>query len=157
MAKEIADEAITLLKNEDNILPIVPKKYRHIGVMGGLAENPTYMGGGSSTVHTEKQMIDSPLQCMKSMIGNQTQVEYFELFNNHEMPNRDGIRGDADAAALSLGGLKHAAFFLNFSIKRVFHLNQHQPLGVHIGLHIDPPPRRSGSQAGFQRVFQQIG
>ena len=99
MAKEIADEAITLLKNEDNILPIVPKKYRHIGVMGGLAENPTYMGGGSSTVHTEKQMIDSPLQCMKSMIGNQTQVEYFELFNNHEMPNCDRIRGDAGAAA----------------------------------------------------------
>ncbi len=99
VAKEIADEAITLLKNEDNILPIVPKKYRHIGVMGGLAENPTYMGGGSSTVHTEKQMIDSPLQCMKSMIGNQTQVEYFELFNNHEMPNRDRIRGDAGAAA----------------------------------------------------------
>ena len=71
---------------------------------------------------------------------------------------RDAANGlDADAAALSLGGLKHAALFLNFSIKRVFHLNQHQPLGVHIGLHIDPPPRRSGSQAGFQRVCQQIG
>lgn len=99
IAKRIADEAITLLKNDDNILPIDTKKYKTIGVFGGLAENPTYMGGGSSTVHTEKQNIDSPLAFIKEYIGDTAEVIYEPFYDNCTMPNRDGIRGESKNAA----------------------------------------------------------
>lgn len=99
IAKRIADEAMTLLKNEDDILPIDPKKYQTIGIFGGLAEMPTYMGGGSSTVHTAKENIDSPLAFIKEHIGEAAEVLYTPLYDNCTIPNRDGLRGVSVAAA----------------------------------------------------------
>lgn len=95
VAKMIADEAVTLLKNDGGILPIETKKYKKIGVFGGLAEMPTYMGGGSSTVHTKPEMIDRPLDFIKKYVGSDAELKYVPLYSNSEMPNRDGIRGDS--------------------------------------------------------------
>ena len=47
IAEEIAEEAIVLLKNDDNILPIKNKK---IALIGDMAENPRYQGAGSSRI-----------------------------------------------------------------------------------------------------------
>lgn len=47
LAEEIAEEAIVLLKNDDNILPIKNKKVALIGDMTG---NPRYQGAGSSRI-----------------------------------------------------------------------------------------------------------
>ncbi len=99
IAKEIANEAITLLKNEDNILPIDAKRFKNITVFGGHAMNPTYMGGGSSTVHTKPEWIESPFECLKANLGNDVNLVFEELYNNKDIPNRDGIRGQAASAA----------------------------------------------------------
>lgn len=99
IAKEIADEAITLLKNEGNILPIDVKKYPKITVIGGLAEDPTYMGGGSSTVHTKPEKIDRPLDFIKNYVGDEAEFKYEPLYGKDWLPNRDGIKGEAAVAA----------------------------------------------------------
>ena len=66
-AYEVACEAITLLKNENSLLPITKEKYKKIFVIGGWAEKPRIMGGGSSIVFTEEEMIDSPLEEIKKL------------------------------------------------------------------------------------------
>ena len=114
IAKRIADEAMTLLKNDENILPVDASKYKTIGIFGGLAEMPTYMGGGSSTVHTSKENIDSPLEFIKKHIGDKAEVIYTPLYDNSTLPNRDGIRCDSeniaqkcDIAIVFAGSLAH--------------------------------------------------
>lgn len=47
LAEEIAEEAIVLLKNDDNILPIKNKK---IALIGDMVESPRYQGAGSSRI-----------------------------------------------------------------------------------------------------------
>lgn len=57
-AQEIAEEAIVLLKNDENILPLKNEK---IAIIGDMAENPRYQGAGSSTINPYKieNAIDS--------------------------------------------------------------------------------------------------
>ncbi len=49
-AQKVAEETAVLLKNEDNILPIVGRE-RKIAVIGPFAEKPRYQGGGSSEIN----------------------------------------------------------------------------------------------------------
>ena len=81
VATEIARESITLLKNEDNILPITPGKYKKIGVVGYFAEKPMQGGGaGSGVVTVEEESVDSPLKCIKELAG-ETEVMYAPLYD----------------------------------------------------------------------------
>lgn len=50
-AVEVAKEAIVLLKNEDDILPLTPQ--RKIVITGKYADDPTIVGGGSAYVQTD--------------------------------------------------------------------------------------------------------
>ncbi|MDQ6420187.1 glycoside hydrolase family 3 C-terminal domain-containing protein [Paenibacillus sp. LHD-117] len=52
LAREVARECMVLLRNEDNLLPL-PKSGR-IAVIGALAEESRYQGGGSSHVNPTK-------------------------------------------------------------------------------------------------------
>ena len=81
-AYEVASEAITLLKNEDNILPISKDKYKRIIVVGQWAKNPQIMGGGSSIVHTKDEMIDSPLEEIEKLAGKDIEVIYSDCIDN---------------------------------------------------------------------------
>lgn len=67
VAYEAAAEAITMLKNDDNLLPITGKKYRRIDVRGlGLfGDTPKIQGGGSSLVPADKKSIDIPIDYIK--------------------------------------------------------------------------------------------
>lgn len=71
-ALDIAREAIVLLKNNENILPIDPKTTQKIAVIG---ENATrsMMGGGSSELKTYREV--SPLEGIKSHFPN-AQITY---------------------------------------------------------------------------------
>ena len=51
IAEEISREAIVLLKNEDEILPLKSKK---IALIGEMARKPRYQGAGSSFINTYK-------------------------------------------------------------------------------------------------------
>ena len=67
VAYRAAAEAVTLLKNEDGLLPITGKKYRKIDVRGlGLfAEKPKIQGGGSSNVKVKDSAVDVPIEWIK--------------------------------------------------------------------------------------------
>ncbi len=51
-AKQVAEETIVLLKNEDNILPFSENK--KIAFIGEFAEKPRYQGGGSSHINSHR-------------------------------------------------------------------------------------------------------
>ena len=78
-AYEAACETITLLRNENNILPINKDKYKKIAVLGRCAERLLFMGGGSSTVTVEDKSIDRPLHCMRANAEG-IKVDYFPMF-----------------------------------------------------------------------------
>ena len=50
LALQAACEAIVLLKNKDNLLPLLPNKVRTIAVIGAFAEQAVIQGDGSSRV-----------------------------------------------------------------------------------------------------------
>lgn len=52
LAREIAEESIVLLKNNEEILPI--NKNKKIALIGDMVKNPRYQGSGSSTINPYK-------------------------------------------------------------------------------------------------------
>lgn len=60
LAKRAAASSVILLKNEDNILPLM--QGTHVAVIGDFAETPRYQGAGSSMVNPTQ--VDATLQCM---------------------------------------------------------------------------------------------
>ncbi len=64
-AYRAACETITLLRNERNILPITPQKYKRICVLGEFAKEPLFMGGGSSHVSIDPASVDAPFDFIR--------------------------------------------------------------------------------------------
>lgn len=80
VAYKAACECITLLRNDQNILPITRDKYKRIAILGTCAQNPVFMGGGSSAVTVEAKSVDSPLFYLQNNdLG--IEVDYFSLEN----------------------------------------------------------------------------
>jgi len=67
-ARTIAQEAIVLLKNENNMLPISVGKYKKIAVIGENATRSLVVGGGSTALKVAYEV--SPLQGLKDKYGN---------------------------------------------------------------------------------------
>ncbi|HBR33811.1 MAG TPA: glycosyl hydrolase, partial [Firmicutes bacterium] len=72
LAREAARECMVLLKNDDQILPL--KSGETIAVLGALAKNPQFQGGGSSRVNPTK--VDQPYTELEKTAGNQTKLLY---------------------------------------------------------------------------------
>lgn len=72
LAKRIAEESITLLKNE-NILPLCAEEKQKILVVGSLAQKPVYQGGGCANVNNDS--AKSPLALLQYELRN-AEVEY---------------------------------------------------------------------------------
>nr|WP_320120452.1 glycoside hydrolase family 3 C-terminal domain-containing protein [uncultured Marinifilum sp.] len=68
VAREIAQEGIVLLKNEDNFFPIDPKTTKTIAVIGENATRMMTIGGGSSELKTIHEI--SPLQGFQECFTN---------------------------------------------------------------------------------------
>lgn len=56
-AREIAEQSMVLLKNEDNILPLKRVDGEYVAIIGAFADSPRYQGAGSSIINPT--MIDS--------------------------------------------------------------------------------------------------
>lgn len=63
LAKEAASEGIVLLKNKDDILPLM--KECKVAIVGEFAKIPRYQGSGSSLINPHR--IDSPFDQIKSI------------------------------------------------------------------------------------------
>lgn len=70
IAKEIADGAITLLKNEDNILPL--KAGQKVAVIGEMAKKPRFQGAGSSVINPIKEVENA----YSNLVKNNVHVTY---------------------------------------------------------------------------------
>ena len=74
-ALKIAQEAITLLKNE-SILPLQAKSLKNIVVIGANATRKHAGQGGSSQVHAKYEV--SPLEGIQKLVGNTAKITYTE-------------------------------------------------------------------------------
>jgi len=71
-ARKVATEGIILLKNENNLLPI--KNVSSIAIIGGMAKEPRFQGGGSSLINPTK--IDIPFDEIEKILGEKVHLEY---------------------------------------------------------------------------------
>ncbi len=74
LAHQAASEAIVLLKNSANILPLDTQKISSIAIIGESASLVQVMGGGSSEV--TPHYIVSPLSAIQNKLGDTVAVEY---------------------------------------------------------------------------------
>ncbi|WP_347158408.1 glycoside hydrolase family 3 C-terminal domain-containing protein [Pontibacter chitinilyticus] len=73
-ALKVAEQAIVLLKNEQNLLPLDKSKVKTIAVIGANADWKQAMGGGSSQVRAPYEI--TPLEGIKRLVGNGVTVTY---------------------------------------------------------------------------------
>ncbi|SNR69786.1 glycoside hydrolase family 3 C-terminal domain-containing protein [Lutibacter flavus] len=78
-ARKVASEAATLLKNENDILPISKDKYKKAAIIGEFAAAPRYQGNGSSQVRPTK--LDNALEIIKKEYGNDIEITYAQGYN----------------------------------------------------------------------------
>jgi beta-glucosidase len=74
LARELAEESITLLKNDKRLLPLNEDKIKSIAVIGPNADEARIGGGGSSFL--EPPYSVSPLEGLKAKLGAAVQVGY---------------------------------------------------------------------------------
>ncbi len=74
LIRRAGTEAIVLLKNEGQVLPLNASQPQTIAVIGANAYWAAIMGGGSSEVAPHYTV--TPLQGIKARVGSQTTVEY---------------------------------------------------------------------------------
>lgn len=90
LIRETAREAIVLLKNKDNILPLPlnTEKEQTIAVIGELGGWATVMGGGSSGVSPHYQV--SPFEGIRRYVDERANVEYSRGCRVHKnLPSPD--------------------------------------------------------------------
>ncbi|BBF45282.1 beta-glucosidase [Lachnospiraceae bacterium KM106-2] len=76
---ETASEAVVLLKNEEEILPLNSEKLDELLVIGDNAERIHSNGGGSAEIKALYEI--SPLMGLKSQLGGNTEVVYTRGYN----------------------------------------------------------------------------
>ena len=74
VAKEIGEEGIVLLQNNNNVLPINTDKVRKIAVIGENAIKMMTVGGGSSSLKVKYEAL--PLEGIKSRFGKKADVQF---------------------------------------------------------------------------------
>jgi len=74
LAREVASEAIVLLKNEKSLLPLDTSACKSIAVIGENAKRPSFIGGGSCRVRPH--YVISPLEGIQNRVGGSVQVSY---------------------------------------------------------------------------------
>jgi beta-glucosidase len=74
LARRLAEQSITLLKNEGALLPIRPEKTQTLAVIGLNAAQITISGGGSAIVTPPYKV--SPLDGLKSRLGSTVEIVY---------------------------------------------------------------------------------
>jgi beta-glucosidase len=84
LARELAEEAITLLKNEGGILPLNKRRLKSVAVIGPDATEPWVAGGGSSFV--SPPYGTSLLEGLKAKLGSKVEVGYEQGCDNYVEP-----------------------------------------------------------------------
>lgn len=99
IALEVAREAIVLLKNDENRLPLQPDKLNKLLVIGDNAERLHSNGGGSAEIKALYEI--SPLMGLKSKLGGNTEVLYARGYYAPENNNKHNGQVEGDANKLN--------------------------------------------------------
>lgn len=107
-ARQVASEAIVLLKNQTGLLPLSRENYKDIAIIGEFAVKPRYQGNGSSEVKPPR--VDAFLDIMKDEYGDGVDIHYaqgYELADDKDLSLIAEARKTARAAdvAIVLAGL----------------------------------------------------
>ena len=117
LARRVASEAITLLKNDDPVLPISADRHRKIAVIGEFAVNPRYQGNGSSEVKPPK--IDAFMDIVGQEYGDDFEIEYARGYNLSDDADFSLIEAAARLAADSDVALVLAGLPLHYESEGV--------------------------------------
>lgn len=82
-ARKVATEGIVLLKNENNVLPI--KDVSSIALIGRMAKEPRFQGGGSSLINPTK--VNNSFQEIKELIGDRIRLKFAEGYSKDGIDN----------------------------------------------------------------------
>ena len=107
LARKVAAEAMTLLKNSKKLLPLDKSQYKKIAVIGEFAENPRYQGNGSSQVKPTK--LDKFTDVIRDEYGQGIEISYsagYSLSNDDDLSliaEAAKVAGQADVAIVLAG------------------------------------------------------
>lgn len=76
LARRLAEESITLMKNDRNVLPFDIKRVKKLAVIGPNAVTAHLGGGGSSTVQPDPALTVTPLAGIRRLCGTNVEVVY---------------------------------------------------------------------------------
>jgi len=96
LARKAAAEGMVLLKNEDNILPLTKKRFKSIAVIGDLAENPRFQGGGSSRVNPTQ--VDIPFQEMYKNLATGLSLSFCNGYPQEDVIDEDLLKDAQETA-----------------------------------------------------------
>lgn len=88
--RQIAEEGIVLLKNENNVLPINLSSAKKIVVIGENAIKMMTVGGGSSSLKAKYEM--SPLDGIRKRVGKQAEVIYARGYVGDSTGEYNGVK-----------------------------------------------------------------
>lgn len=74
--RKLAGESIVLLKNDNGILPLEPKKLKKVAIVGGNAKAAVLSGGGSAAL--KPSFFVSPYEGIVNALGKDVEVTYSE-------------------------------------------------------------------------------
>ncbi len=107
LARKVAAEAITLLKNTEKLLPVDAAKYKKIAVLGEFAVNPRYQGNGSSQVKPTR--LDKFIDIVRQEYGQDVEFVYsagYSLANDDDLSlvkEAAEVAAEADLALVMAG------------------------------------------------------
>ncbi|WP_028121551.1 glycoside hydrolase family 3 C-terminal domain-containing protein [Epilithonimonas tenax] len=94
VAKQVGEEGIVLLKNQNNVLPIDLNKVKTIAVIGENAIKMMTVGGGSSSLKAKYETL--PLDGIKSRFGKQAEVTYARGYVGDPGGEYNGVKSGQD-------------------------------------------------------------
>ncbi|MEL6968956.1 MAG: glycoside hydrolase family 3 C-terminal domain-containing protein [Bacteroidota bacterium] len=106
VARQIADEAIVLLKN-DGILPLEQGQLSSLAVVGANATRKHAGGGGSSQVKAFYEV--TPLEGLQNLLGDEVTINYSE---GYQVEKGGGSKADLIAAAVEQVSQADAAIYV---------------------------------------------
>jgi len=94
VAKQVGEEGIVLLKNQNNVLPINLTKVKTIAVIGENAIKMMTVGGGSSSLKAKYETL--PLDGIKSRFGKEAEVTYARGYVGDPGGEYNGVKSGQD-------------------------------------------------------------
>lgn len=93
-ARQIGEEGIVLLQNENNLLPIDLNKVKRIAVIGENALKMMTVGGGSSSLKVKYEI--SPLDGIRNKVGKKAEVVYARGYVGDPSGEYNGVKSGQD-------------------------------------------------------------